>query len=106
MGATSRPVYCGGIAGVSWPIIAFVVIDVLAEIGMTGAAPMSGEFIIASELITPESAVDFHFEDSPDRGALREARRQAHGSPRQAGARVRHAAAAAFRGRLGRSCPA
>jgi len=37
----------------------------MTVVGVTGAAPMSGEFIIASELITPENADDFYFEDSP-----------------------------------------
>ena len=37
----------------------------MTAVGVTGAAPMSGEFIIASELITPENADDFYFEDSP-----------------------------------------
>ncbi|MBU1280441.1 MAG: ABC transporter substrate-binding protein, partial [Alphaproteobacteria bacterium] len=33
--------------------------------GIVGNAPMSGDFIIASELITPDNADDFYFEDSP-----------------------------------------
>ena len=33
----------------------------MTVVGVTGAAPMSGEFIIASELITPENADDFYF---------------------------------------------
>ncbi|WP_199259462.1 ABC transporter substrate-binding protein [Paracoccus binzhouensis] len=37
----------------------------MTALGLTGAAPMSGEFILASELITPENAEKFYFEDSP-----------------------------------------
>lgn len=37
----------------------------MTALGLTGAAPMAGEFIIASELITPENAENFYFEDSP-----------------------------------------
>ncbi|EKE69633.1 ABC transporter substrate-binding protein [Celeribacter baekdonensis] len=33
--------------------------------GIVGNAPMSGDFIIASELITLDNADDFYFEDSP-----------------------------------------
>lgn len=37
----------------------------MTALGITGAAPVSGEFIIASELITPDNAENFYFEDSP-----------------------------------------
>ncbi|KJZ30717.1 ABC transporter substrate-binding protein [Paracoccus sp. S4493] len=37
----------------------------MTALGLTSGAPMSGEFIIASELITPENAESFYFEDSP-----------------------------------------
>lgn len=37
----------------------------MTALGMTSGAPMSGQFIIASELITPDNADDFYFEDSP-----------------------------------------
>ncbi|WBU63512.1 substrate-binding domain-containing protein [Paracoccus aerodenitrificans] len=37
----------------------------MTAVGVTGAAPMTGEFIITSELITQENAEDFYFEDSP-----------------------------------------
>lgn len=37
----------------------------MTALGVTGAAPVSGDFIIASELITPENAENFYFEDSP-----------------------------------------
>ncbi|WJS86596.1 ABC transporter substrate-binding protein [Paracoccus sp. TOH] len=37
----------------------------MTALGLTGAAPMSGEFILTSELITPENADKFYFEDSP-----------------------------------------
>lgn len=37
----------------------------MTAVGVTGAAPMGGEFIIASELITAENAENFYFEDSP-----------------------------------------
>ncbi|WP_410219180.1 ABC transporter substrate-binding protein [Paracoccus sp. (in: a-proteobacteria)] len=37
----------------------------MTALGLTSGAPMGGEFIIASELITSENAEDFYFEDSP-----------------------------------------
>ena len=37
----------------------------MTVLGLTSGAPLSGSFIIASELITPENAKDFYFEDSP-----------------------------------------
>ncbi|TGN61564.1 ABC transporter substrate-binding protein [Paracoccus liaowanqingii] len=37
----------------------------MTVLGLTAGAPMSGDFIIASELITPENAENFYFEDSP-----------------------------------------
>lgn len=37
----------------------------MTVLGVTGAAPVSGDFIISSELITPENAENFYFEDSP-----------------------------------------
>lgn len=37
----------------------------MTVLGLNGAAPMSGEFILNSELITPENAEKFYFEDSP-----------------------------------------
>ncbi|MFN3277865.1 MULTISPECIES: ABC transporter substrate-binding protein [Paracoccus] len=37
----------------------------MTVLGLTSGAPLSGEFIIASELITPENAADYYFEDSP-----------------------------------------
>ncbi|MFD1796497.1 substrate-binding domain-containing protein [Paracoccus aurantiacus] len=37
----------------------------MTALGVSGAAPVSGEFIIASELITADNAEDFYFEDSP-----------------------------------------
>lgn len=37
----------------------------MTVLGVTGTAPMSGEFIIASELITPDNAENYYFEDSP-----------------------------------------
>ncbi|WP_282026268.1 ABC transporter substrate-binding protein [Limimaricola cinnabarinus] len=37
----------------------------MTVLGLTSDAPMTGDFIIASELITPENAADFYFEDSP-----------------------------------------
>ncbi|RJL05091.1 ABC transporter substrate-binding protein [Paracoccus aestuarii] len=37
----------------------------MTALGLTSGAPMSGEFIIASELITPENAENYYFEDSP-----------------------------------------
>lgn len=37
----------------------------MTVLGLTSGAPMAGEFIIASELITPENADNYYFEDSP-----------------------------------------
>ncbi|MBW6416179.1 substrate-binding domain-containing protein [Celeribacter sp. PS-C1] len=37
----------------------------MTVLGLTTSAPMTGDFIIASELITQENAADFYFEDSP-----------------------------------------
>jgi len=37
----------------------------MTVLGLTSGAPFSGDFIIASQLITPENADDFYFEDSP-----------------------------------------
>lgn len=37
----------------------------LTALRFTSPAPIAGEFIIGSELITPENAEDFYFEDSP-----------------------------------------
>ena len=37
----------------------------MTAMGLTSGAPFSGDFIIASQLITPENAEDFYFEDSP-----------------------------------------
>lgn len=37
----------------------------MTALGVTGAAPVSGDLILASELITPENAEDFYFEESP-----------------------------------------
>lgn len=37
----------------------------LTALGVTGASPVTGRFILASELITPENAENFYFEDSP-----------------------------------------
>ena len=37
----------------------------MTVLGLTAGAPMNGDFIIASELITPENAGDYYFEDSP-----------------------------------------
>ncbi|WP_136683792.1 ABC transporter substrate-binding protein [Falsirhodobacter xinxiangensis] len=37
----------------------------LTALRFTSPAPVAGEFIIGSELITPENAEDFYFEDSP-----------------------------------------
>ncbi|MFS4438911.1 substrate-binding domain-containing protein [Paracoccaceae bacterium GXU_MW_L88] len=37
----------------------------MTAVGASGAAPMTGEFIISSELITPENADDYYYEDSP-----------------------------------------
>ncbi|MDN5568312.1 MAG: ABC transporter substrate-binding protein [Paracoccus sp. (in: a-proteobacteria)] len=37
----------------------------MTAMGLTSGAPFSGDFIIASQLITPENADDFYFEDSP-----------------------------------------
>ena len=37
----------------------------MTVLGLTAGAPMSGDFIIASELITPENAENYYFEDSP-----------------------------------------
>ncbi|SDE73314.1 ribose transport system substrate-binding protein [Paracoccus isoporae] len=37
----------------------------MTAVGASGAAPMTGEFIIASELITQDNAEDYYFEDSP-----------------------------------------
>ncbi|AJE49221.1 ABC transporter substrate-binding protein [Celeribacter indicus] len=37
----------------------------MTALGLVSSAPMTGDFIIASELITPENAEAFYFEDSP-----------------------------------------
>lgn len=37
----------------------------MTALGVTGAAPVSGDLILASELITPENAENFYFEESP-----------------------------------------
>ncbi|WP_010140905.1 ABC transporter substrate-binding protein [Oceanicola sp. S124] len=37
----------------------------MTVLGLTSGAPMTGDFIISSELITQENAEDFYFEDSP-----------------------------------------
>lgn len=37
----------------------------MTVLGVSGAAPVSGDFIISSELITPENAENFYYEDSP-----------------------------------------
>lgn len=37
----------------------------MTAMGLTSGAPFSGDFIIASQLISPENAEDFYFEDSP-----------------------------------------
>ncbi|OCX67264.1 ABC transporter substrate-binding protein [Thioclava sp. SK-1] len=37
----------------------------MTVLGLTSDAPLGGSFVISSELITPDNAADFYFEDSP-----------------------------------------
>ena len=37
----------------------------LTALGLVSSTPVSGRFIIGSQLVTPENAKDFYFPDSP-----------------------------------------
>ena len=52
-------------ANVTYPPAMIATAIELTAVGMVSNAPVSGEFIIGSVLITPENAEDFYYPDSP-----------------------------------------
>ena len=52
-------------ANVTYPPAMIATAIELTAVGLTSNAPVAGEFIIGSVLVTPENAEDFYFADSP-----------------------------------------
>ncbi|MCA0204392.1 ABC transporter substrate-binding protein [Pararhodobacter sp.] len=52
-------------ANVTYPPAMIATAIELTAVGLTSNAPVAGEFIIGSVLVTPENAADFYFPDSP-----------------------------------------
>ncbi|MGR3541381.1 MAG: ABC transporter substrate-binding protein [Hasllibacter sp.] len=52
-------------ANVTYPPSMIATAIELTAVGLTSNAPVSGDFVIGSVLITPENAADFYFPDSP-----------------------------------------
>ncbi len=52
-------------ANVTYPPAMIATAIELTAVGLTSNAPVAGEFIIGSVLVTPENAEDFYFPDSP-----------------------------------------
>ena len=52
-------------ANVTYPPSMIATAIELTAVGLTSNAPVSGDFVIGSVLITPENAEDFYFPDSP-----------------------------------------
>lgn len=52
-------------ANVTYPPAMIATAIELTAVGLTSNAPVAGEFIIGSVLVTPDNAADFYFPDSP-----------------------------------------
>ncbi|CUH39016.1 D-ribose-binding periplasmic protein precursor [Jannaschia seosinensis] len=52
-------------ANVTYPPSMIATAIELTAVGLTSNAPVSGEFVIGSVLVTPENAADYYFPDSP-----------------------------------------